>query len=56
MGGARVSTIYQNLDRLLGALRAAGCEFVLAEKATGTDVKSRPDFERAIDALGHGNL
>lgn len=56
IGYARVSTIHQNLDRQLGSLRAAGCETVFAEKASGKDVKGRPELERAIDALGHGDV
>jgi DNA invertase Pin-like site-specific DNA recombinase len=56
IGYARVSTIHQNLDRQLGSLRAAGCEVVFAEKASGKDVKGRPELERAIDALGNGDV
>jgi DNA invertase Pin-like site-specific DNA recombinase len=52
IGYARVSTIQQNLDRQLGALRAAGCQIVFAEKASGKEVKGRPELEKAIDALG----
>lgn len=56
IGYARVSTIHQNLDRQLGALRAAGCEVVFAEKVSGRDVKGRPELERAIDALGSDDV
>jgi len=56
IGYARVSTINQNLDRQLGALRAAGCAKVYAEKASGRDVKGRPELEKAIDALGTGDV
>jgi DNA invertase Pin-like site-specific DNA recombinase len=56
VGYARVSTQNQNLDRQLGALRAAGCKKVFAEKATGKTVKGRPELERAIDALGTGDI
>lgn len=52
IGYARVSTMHQNLDRQLGALRAAGCKRIFAEKASGKDVKGRPELEKAIDALG----
>lgn len=56
IGYARVSTIQQNLDRQLGALRAAGCEVVFAEKASGKEVKGRPELEKAIDVLGRGDV
>jgi DNA invertase Pin-like site-specific DNA recombinase len=52
IGYARVSTVHQNLDRQLGALRAAGCKTIFAEKASGKEVKGRPELEKAIDALG----
>jgi DNA invertase Pin-like site-specific DNA recombinase len=56
IGYARVSTQNQNLDRQLGALRAARCKIVFAEKATGKTVKGRPELERAIDALGTADV
>jgi len=56
IGYARVSTIQQNLDRQLGALRGAGCGIIFAEKASGKDVRGRPELERAIDALGAGDV
>jgi DNA invertase Pin-like site-specific DNA recombinase len=56
IGYARVLTIQQNLDRQLGALRAAGCEVLYAEKASDKEVKGRPELERAIDALGKGDV
>lgn len=56
IGYARVSTIHQNLDRQLGALRAAKCERIFAEKASGKDVKGRPELDKAIDALGTGDV
>ena len=51
IGYARVSTVHQNLDRQLGALRAARCQQIFTEKAAGTEVKGRPELEAAIDAL-----
>jgi DNA invertase Pin-like site-specific DNA recombinase len=56
IGYARVSTVQQNLDRQLGALRAAGCAAIFAEKASGRDVAGRPELERAIYALGAGDV
>lgn len=54
-GYARVSTVNQNLDRQLGALRAAKCSTIFTEKASGKDTKGRPELEKAIDALGTGD-
>ena len=56
IGYARVSTVHQNLDRQLGVLRAAGCKRIFAEKASGKDVKGRPELEKAIDTLGKGDV
>ena len=56
IGYARVSTQNQNLDRQLGALRAARCKQVFEEKATGKTVKGRPELEAAINALGAGDV
>ena len=56
IGYARVATVHQNLDRQLGALRAARCKTIFAEKASGKDVKGPPELERAIDELGAGDV
>lgn len=56
IGYARVSTLHQNLDRQLGALRAAGCVTIYAEKASGRAIKGRPELEQAIEALGTGDV
>ena len=56
IGYARVSTPSQNLDRQVAALRAAGCDTIYREKVSGTAVKNRPQLERAIDALGTGDI
>lgn len=56
IGYARVSTVHQNLERQLGSLRAAGCTTIFAEKASGKDTKGRPELEKAIDALGTGDV
>src|SRR5215475_2202525 len=56
IGYARVSTGSQNLDRQMGALRAERCHEVYREKASGKAVKGRPQLEKAIDALGKGDV
>lgn len=55
-GYARVSTHHQNLDRQLGALRAARCEFIYSEKASGRNTHGRPELEKAIQSLGTGDV
>jgi len=52
IGYARVSTTSQNLERQIAALRAEGCEKIYREKASGCTIRSRPELDKAIDALG----
>jgi DNA invertase Pin-like site-specific DNA recombinase len=56
IGYARVSSAAQNLDRQLGALRAARCHQVFREKASAKDVSGRPQLAKAIDTLGKGDV
>jgi DNA invertase Pin-like site-specific DNA recombinase len=56
IGYARVSSSTQNLDRQMGALRAERCDEVYREKASGKAVRDRPQLEKAIDALGRGDV
>ena len=56
IGYARVSTSSQNLDRQIAALRAAECDLIFREKASGKDTKGRPQLEKAIDELGTGDV
>jgi len=56
VGYARFSAAHQSLDRQLGALRAAGCKKIYAEKATVRSIQGRPELEKAIDALGVGDV
>jgi len=56
IGYARVSTIGQNLDRQLGALRAENCDKIYREKASAKTLKGRPELEKAIDQLGVGDV
>jgi DNA invertase Pin-like site-specific DNA recombinase len=51
-----VSSAAQDLDRQLGALRAEGCDQVFAEKMSGKSLKGRPQLEKAIGALGTGDV
>ena len=56
VGYARVSSTGQNLDRQLGALVAEGCDRIFQEKASGKSIKNRPEHEKAISALGTGDV
>lgn len=56
IGYARVSTVDQNLDRQVAMLRAEECNKLFREKATGKSTKGRPELEKAIDALGTGDV
>jgi DNA invertase Pin-like site-specific DNA recombinase len=51
VGYARVSSVDQNLDRQIAALRVEGCNKIFREKASGEDIKNRPEPAKAIDAL-----
>lgn len=48
IGYARVSTLDQNLDAQLDALKAAGCEYIYMEKRSGKDIKGRPEFQKLL--------
>ena len=57
IGYARVSSAGQNLERQISALRAEGCrEDIFREKASGKALRGRPQLEKAIDALGTGDV
>jgi DNA invertase Pin-like site-specific DNA recombinase len=56
IGYARVSSQGQNLDRQIGALRAEGVDAIYREKASGKSTRGRPELEKAIDALGTGDV
>jgi DNA invertase Pin-like site-specific DNA recombinase len=47
IGYARVSTVEQNLDLQLDALKKAGCEEVFVEKASGAQ-RDRPELKAAL--------
>jgi DNA invertase Pin-like site-specific DNA recombinase len=53
-GYARVSTLDQNLDMQIDALKAAGCEKIFEEKASGKR-DDRPELNRLLDQLREGD-
>ena len=55
IGYARVSTLEQNLDLQRDALRAAGCEKVIEDTASGGKVQ-RSGLERARELLRKGDV
>ena len=50
IGYARVSTIEQNLELHLAALKEAGCSRIFQEKISGAK-KDRPELDRLLDQL-----
>jgi predicted site-specific integrase-resolvase len=44
IGYARVSSLDQNLDRQIAALRAEGCDRIYREKASGKDMRNKPEL------------
>src|ERR1700726_2365889 len=54
-GYARVSTLDQNLGIQRAALKAAGCEVIRAEKASGTRRDGRSELQVLLDFLRAGD-
>lgn len=54
IGYARVSTQEQNLDAQEEALKAAGCERIFVEKASGAQ-RDRPQLRAALDFMRKGD-
>lgn len=54
IGYARVSTLDQNLDLQIDALKNAGCEKIFEEKISGAS-KNRPELDRMIDQFRKGD-
>jgi DNA invertase Pin-like site-specific DNA recombinase len=56
VGYARVSTVQQDLARQHRALKAEGCAKIFSDKASGRSREGRPELERAVAALGPGDV
>jgi DNA invertase Pin-like site-specific DNA recombinase len=54
IGYARVSTLDQNLDLQMQALKKVGCRKIFREKVPGTS-RQRPEFQRMLDQLRDGD-
>jgi len=54
-GYARVSTTDQDLTVQQDALKAAGCEIIRSEKATGTSVQGRDELNNLLDFIREGD-
>jgi DNA invertase Pin-like site-specific DNA recombinase len=54
IGYARVSTLDQNLDLQMQALRKAGYKKIFREKVSGVS-RERPEFQRMLDQLRNGD-
>lgn len=54
IGYARVSTLDQNLDLQMQALRKAGCKKIFREKISGAR-RERPELSRMLDQIREGD-
>ena len=54
IGYARVSTLEQNLDLQLQALKKAGCRRTFQEKISAGN-RNRPEFQRMLDQIRTGD-
>jgi DNA invertase Pin-like site-specific DNA recombinase len=54
-GYARVSTIDQDLEIQMNALKAAGCEIIRSEKKTGTSLKKREELQNLLQFMRPGD-
>ena len=55
IGYARVSTTDQDLGLQLTALKAAGCDVIRSEKASGASTAGRPELGTVLDFIGEGD-
>jgi DNA invertase Pin-like site-specific DNA recombinase len=56
IGYARVSTTDQDLTIQIEALKAAGCDVIRQEKASGTTTEGRAEFRTVLDFLRKGDV
>jgi DNA invertase Pin-like site-specific DNA recombinase len=56
VGYARVSTVDQDLDLQLAALKAAGCDVVRSEKRSGTSTVGREELKTVLDFIHEGDM
>jgi DNA invertase Pin-like site-specific DNA recombinase len=56
IGYARVSTVDQDLTIQIDALKAAGCDVIRQEKASGTSTEGRAELKTALDFLRKGDV
>ena len=54
-GYGRVSTDDQSLDVQEAALKAAGCQVIMLETASGASREGRPKLRLLLDVLGEGD-
>lgn len=56
IGYARVSTTDQSLDVQIAALKAAGCDLIRSEKASGSSTKGRTELATVLDFMRRGDV
>jgi DNA invertase Pin-like site-specific DNA recombinase len=56
IGYARVSSDTQDYSAQIEALKAAGCERLFSEKASGKSTAGRPELAKALKAMGPGDI
>ena len=54
IGYARTSTVDQNLDAQIAALKAAGCSMVRTEQKSGATLDGRPELKTILDFIHPG--
>ena len=55
VGLARVSSVGQNLDSQIVALKEYGCEMIFSEKKSGTTTKGREALREWIEFMREGD-